>query len=269
MEKLVEADLLEKTADEIKADKQAWLDRQARNKAKKDAAYKDYNKARYGVLEPIKDYLEKELSKFDKLEFNINVSDWYGEGIEVRINCNDRKLSSEDTALAWNYQAALSSEGEVKKETGSWSGLKACTEEQLDSLRQTVSALETLNAMDWASLLKVTLPDYRDYAPTDLEDETKDYDFDDELNVQQVRELMGTGKAIRVKNYHDDNRWARDIYIAPVRETAKKFEVRTLSAYYIDNGSDPKEVFAQNKWTEPVMKSKIKIVEPVSIIDVE
>lgn len=269
MEKLTEADLLEKTADEIRADKQAWLDKQARNKAKKDAASKSYNKARYDVLNPIKEYIEQELSGFDKLQFNVDVYEWYGSGIEVRINCNENNKFQDSVALAWNYQAVLTEEGEVKKETGSWSGLKACTVEQIESLKQTVAALEKLNSMDWGQILKITLPDFKQFIPQDLEDETKEYDYDVELVVQQVRELVGQGKAIRIRNVHDDSRWASDLYFVPEKETNKKFEGTLFSARYVDGGEDPKSIYANNHYSVPVLKSKIHLIEPVSIIDVE
>lgn len=269
MKKLTEADLLEKTADEIRADKQAWLDKQARNKAKKDAASKSYNKARYDALNPVKEYIEQELAGFDKLQFQVSVYEWYGSGIEVRINCNENNKFQDSVALAWNYQAVLTEEGEVKKETGSWSGLKACTVEQIESLKQTVAALEKLNSMDWGQILKITLPDFKEFVPQDLEDETKEYDYDDELNSQQIRELIGAGKAIRIKNFRDDSRWASDLFLVPVKETPKKIEGTVFSARYVDGGEDPKAIYSNNHWTEPVMKSKIKIVEPVQIIDVE
>ena len=75
---------------------------------------------------------------------------------------------SDDTALSWSYKAALSSDGEVIKETNSWSGLKAVTESQMQSLTETLEALKYLNSIDWKVLLNKTLPNYKDYRKTDV-----------------------------------------------------------------------------------------------------
>lgn len=71
MEKLAEADLLERTADEIRADKQAWLDRKARNRQKSDAAYDAYRKAQLNQFQPIKDKIEQLLAKYTLLDINV------------------------------------------------------------------------------------------------------------------------------------------------------------------------------------------------------
>lgn len=270
MEKLTEADLLEKTADEIRAEKQAWLDRKARNKAKQNDADRRYSQARNDVLLPVRDYILSELAPFNLLHFDVSVNNWFGDGLEVQIRC-DENTRDEKTALRWDYKAAITSEGELKKETGSWSGLQACTADQIEHLKQTVAALEKLNDMDWRDILNVKLPDWMDYrvSKDDLEDETPEYDYDVELNSQQIRELIGAGKAIRIRNFRDDSRWASDLFLVPVKETPKKIEGTVFSARYVDGGEDPKAIYRNNHWTEPVMKSKIRIVEPVQIIDVE
>lgn len=268
MNKLVESDLLERTADEIRADKQAWLDRKKRNSQKSDAAYDAYRNAELNQFQPIKDKVEQLLSKYTLLDIDVNVDSTWKRAVEVRVQCAENSRS-DSTSLRWDYKATLMSDGELKKETGSWSGLQACTIDQIENLKQCVGALEDLNSIDWKSLLNVPKINWDDYSNYEKEDETPEYDYDLELNSQQVRELIGAGKAIRIRNFRDNARWASDLFLVPVKETPKKIEGTVFSARYVDDGEDPKVIYRNNHWTEPVMKSKIKIVEPVQIIDVE
>lgn len=273
MKKLNESDLVEKTTAEIEADKQAWLDRKKRNSEKGEIARREFRQATDKVLAPIEEYLRTQLKMFNKLEFDITVDRAYrskafnGDTVLVVIRCNERMKFDKNSALAWNYEVYIDSEGNAQKESGSWSGLQACTQEQLESLKQTVNALELLNELDWKKILNVTLPSY-DMLIYDKEDETPEYDYDVELNAQAVRELIGQGKAIRIKNTGDRG---YDLYIVPIRETNKKFEVVSFSAYYIDNNyTTAKELYDQYKrWPEPLLKSKITVVKPLNIIDVE
>ena len=195
MNKLVETDLLERTADEIRADKQAWLDRKARNKQKSDDAYKAYRTAQLNQFQPIKDYIEKLLSKYNLLDINVYVDRNWGDAIEVRVQCAENSRS-EATSLRWDYKATLMSNGELKKETGSWSGLQACTIDQIENLKQCVGALEDLNNIDWKSLLSVTPINWDDYYNYEKEDETPEYDYDTELKLELLRDILGQDKAI-------------------------------------------------------------------------
>lgn len=259
--------LVEKTADEIRADKQAWLDRKARNKEKSDQMWAKYREDERAILLPIKNTIESILSKFNLLSFDVRVEFNYGSLAEVRVRCNEDKKFSEDSALSWDYSALFNPKtGEVKKESGSWSGLKATTSAQLDSLRQTVEALEALNSVNYSELLNVKALNYDDYS-YEQEDETPEYDYDTELASQQIRELIGKGKAIRIKNFNGDRRGASDLFLVPLKETPKKIEGRVFSARYVDNGVDPKEIY--KSYPQPIMKSKITIVEPIEIVDVE
>lgn len=270
MERLHKSMLVEKTADEIRADKQAWLDRKARNKDKYDAANQAYRQARTEVEAPIEEYVKRMLSKYNLLQFDVSVDTGWDTIVDLNVRCNENNKFDRDSALSWDYRVKfVLRTGEVKKESGSWSGLQATTQAQLDSLKQTVSALEELNSIDYSQLLNIVIPDYEDYFNYEKEDETPEYDYDTELVSQQIRELIGKGKAIRIKNFKDDRRGASDLFLVPVKETAKKIEGTVFSARTIDDGGDPKETYRIYNWPEPIMKHKIKIVEPVQIIDVE
>lgn len=87
-------------------------------------------------------------------------------GYEITINYAQNNVHAEDKSLSWNFDITLDRDGNVKKETGSWSGLQATTPEQLNDLRKTVQILEVLNDMDWKTILNKAIkdtPEYKDY----------------------------------------------------------------------------------------------------------
>ena len=88
-----------------------------------------------------------------KLDFK--VSNRFGSyAIQVYSYYDTGAVDNDDVALSWKYEVRLNSDGEVTRETASWSGLKATNSTQLDSLKETVRILEILDSMNWASLLE-------------------------------------------------------------------------------------------------------------------
>lgn len=260
--------LVEKTTDEIRADKQAWLDRKARNKDKYDTASQSYRQARTDVEAPIEEYVKRMLSKYDLLQFDVSVDTGWDTMVDLYVRCNENNKFYTDSALSWNYRVKfVLRTGEVKKESGSWAGLQATTKAQLDSLKQTVSALEELNSIDYSQLLNIAIPDSDDYFNYEKEDETPEYDYDTELASQQIRELIGKGKAIKVGIQGKGDQWL----MVPLSETPKKFKAVIFSDYYLKmNGRTAKAVYAENRnWPESIAKDKITITEPLEIVDVE
>ena len=123
-----------------------------------------FGMAEYDVINPIKERLESDLSIFNLLQFVVRVERHYGgKGVRVRIECNENRKFDDSSALAWSYDVRLTDDGDVKRESSSWSGMKAVTPEQVNSLKQTVAAVEYLLYVDWASLINVTMPKYKHY----------------------------------------------------------------------------------------------------------
>ena len=89
------------------------------------------------------------------LELEARAEETWRDGYEVYIQANERRLHSDDSALSWHYKVVLDENGELTFESGSWSGLKATTPEQLASLKESVRVLEILQGLDWKSLLTV------------------------------------------------------------------------------------------------------------------
>lgn len=68
-----------------------------------------------------------------------------------------------DRPFRWSWSIRLDDNGEVLKESSSWSGLKATTTEDLDEIEESVRVLRILNTMDWDELLHTSMPNVEDY----------------------------------------------------------------------------------------------------------
>lgn len=203
----------------------------ARRKAYDDAeqeAWDRYQDAEDAVTEPIKSQIENMLRRFTALHFDVQVQRGWSSrrngrpGIDVKISCNERNLNDPDVALGWRWEASLDSDGAVKKESSSWSGLQACTEEQLRSLEQTFQALKLLNSIDWSVVLDVKLPKYSDYK-MDLPERPATENFEDELKEAELEELIGKNAAVEVYNWESSPYRGDSVYLQILRETPSQY----------------------------------------------
>lgn len=164
-------------------------------KQKASRSMREDEEAVYG---PIREYIESNLQKFDLLTFGVQLQRNYEwdrdeglDGVEIRVLCNDHNHFDDNVALSWNYDVKVE-DGEVKAESSSWSGLKAVTAEQLESLKQTVSAIEFLQSVDWVGLLANKLKKYDEYYKT-LPDMPERRDFDKDLLEEDIKDSFGKG----------------------------------------------------------------------------
>lgn len=123
------------------------------------------------------------------------------------------------TALGWHWAAKLDGEGNVVKESGSWSGLQAITIEQMDELEEAVHVLKVLNNMDWRSILDKAVPSYDDYldkeAQAQLHDRKKNRpDFDAQILEADIEDAIAAGEWIKL-----DGRPETDYYRGANRGT--------------------------------------------------
>lgn len=117
------------------------------------------------------------------------------------------------------------SDGELKKETGSWSGLQACTIDQIENLKQCVGALEDLNNIDWKSLLNVPEINRDDFYNYERENEAPEYDYDTELKLELLRDILGQDKAIEFIHPKLEQMfwgWKRNTYFLKVTKLTPK-----------------------------------------------
>ena len=72
---------------------------------------------------------------------------------EVRITANDSNKFDENVALAWNMDIKLNQNGDIVKDSSSWSGLKAVTPAQIADLEESVRIIKLLNSLDWNEIV--------------------------------------------------------------------------------------------------------------------
>lgn len=210
-----------------------------------DEAYRDASArsrdARAEALKPVQDALMEALSQFTALHFDIDCRidySWNGDDvgrnyINVRVQC-DQNNPTPDTSLRWEYSAHLSSSGSVVAETGSWSGLKATTPAQLRSLRQTVSALELLNTLDWKQLLDREVPD-TDAFFADIPKAPERVDWTSQFNVADLEDLVGDkSSAVLVNNWENSGYWGRSVYVRILRDAGSQFVVNIIPTSEVD-----------------------------------
>lgn len=257
-----------KREDILKRKEEYETDRAAR-KGRYDAQMVELQKARNNVMKPVQDEIASKLAQFKALEFNVDVREArYGEsGLSVRIQCNEYKKFNEDSALSWSYDATIGRDGQILKETSSWSGLQAVTEVQMESLRSTLAALEYLNSVDWSELLNRKLPEYGDYVTERNPDWEGRPDFDRQLLEVDIEECIG--KNILIKGTHLNGRGAACYLIT--KETPKQYEVVEISEFYIERTDDVAALVEQNrKYPQRVTKDKFMSVikKPLETMEV-
>jgi len=216
---------------------------------------------------PVENYLKSELSKFNLLSFQIGVDrgyDWEDEdpmsldSLEVRIRCNDDNKFDENVALTWSYDVSISG-GKVKSETSSWSGMNAVTPEQLDSLKQTVSAIEFLQSVDWEGMIKDKLPSSIEYYK-DMPSRPKNRDFDRELLEEDIRDSFGKGIGFKGREMVEyESRWNRPStgYYFFYGETKTQYRCVFVDTYYINNSDD------LSSWLEPRRMKKSNVISAI------
>lgn len=230
-----------------------------------------YKKAQDAVMNPVKSALEQKLAKFNALTFEVQVEpDWQASGdleetLRVRIKCNDtyEARNSESRALVWDWEARIH-KGEVEKKSSSWSGLQACTEDQLESLRQTVRALELLNDLDWEDLLNRQTPSWNEYFG-DQPRQPKGEDWDSELAKAQIEDIIGTNQIIKVFTWGESCPFnGRFCWVQILGETPARFKIEAYSPWDVEHGG----VRLGNGYLRQVKKESIRPVKPVEIQEV-
>lgn len=154
--------------------------------------------------------LEKQISDMigsTSLELNIKAdpySSFRSKGWSIRIeaNQNQRKFS-DDSALSWNWEVKLNTQGEVVKDSGSWSGLNAVTPAQMDDLEESVRVLRLLNSTDWNVILHSPMVQYSDFVSKDIQQEYQQRrkirpDFEKEIQKAELEEAVGTNTAFEL-----------------------------------------------------------------------
>lgn len=225
---------------------------------------RNYRQAEDAVTEPVREFLYNELAQFDLLDFKIDVQRGFRSrgvtGLDVHIRCNDSNMFADTSALSWSYKCSIDGNGEVKKESGSWSGLKATTAAQIDSLKQTVAALELLNSLDWYEILNKEMPKYSDYFDGGVERPER-VDFNKELEAAEIEDVIGQNVLVKVGGISEYGRtpvWARFI-----KETPTQYQIEIIDDWTKKRLEESGELKPGVGYKRNVRKDKIFLIDPV------
>lgn len=249
--------------DEILKQKAEWEAERDAAQAKHDEEEQSFYQAEYEVTSVVKDELEHQLSKFRALQFDVSVQrgGYRKKGLHVRVECNEHNKFDDDVALSWNYNAELDKDGNVLKETSSWSGLKATTTSQMESLTQTLEALKYLNSVDWSVVLDKEMPKYKDYFTQDMSKFYREQpNFDKMLMEADIEENIG--KDVLLVGAGSINQRGYPIgkaYYMILKETPSQYEIVKIPGYSLDDDDvDIKSIVEKNKkYSYRVRKDKL------------
>ena len=138
----------------------------------------NYRRVVMDIEDNVRSNLEQVLPYSDLIDIRVSRDYDWGSGVpylSVKISYDLNKTKNQ--SLAWSYSVGLDRDGNIKKESNSWSGLNAVTQEQLDDLEKSIEILKKLNIIDWESIVKTDVPSVGDYVTTKTLPE-KDFTFE-------------------------------------------------------------------------------------------
>lgn len=230
-----------------------------------------------------KKYLEEERKREDKirndvigaigntsLDLKIDVSGRFEHKYEIRVSDENNKFD-EDKALSWDWKVYLDENGDVKKESSSWSGMNAVTAKNLSNLKEIVRVLEILNKIDFKMLLEeVRPPKYQDYITESNPKYETTPDFDRELMEADIEDTIGTRKGILGTG---SKFYRGDVYHFIQRETPSSYTMWDILAYYVENNdeslSDLYDKYYDRRNEYKMRKDKFfeTIKQPITVVD--
>ena len=247
-----------------------------RRMAQREAEEQKLREAQYAIADPVKQELESIFEPYTTLHARVDVDPWGrfgGRGMAVRINVNESEKFSDDTALSWDYSAYIGADGEPARETSSWSGMKAVTENQLKNLEETLAVLKELATLDWKSLLDRAMPEFKDYITTpDPSRDSNKPNFDQELAEAEMEDIIGQRKMIEVQpfsgSWYSDitNRRSRNLFIAILKDSGSQYTIKECPMYGYEQGNAAK--YFDEGESHRVKKANIKPAKPINVIDV-
>ena len=125
----------------------------------------------------------------------IRVEERY-RGMEVDFDYEDR---GDNKALRWSWSVQLDREGNITKNSSSWSGLEATTPEQAADLQRSVNIITKLINVDWKPILEegyANRPKYSDYISL-KEMRSRENEFAQSLKEAVIEDIIGQPKWIK------------------------------------------------------------------------
>lgn len=237
--------------DDVLRRKQAYEDQ----KAQYDSEVQSYRRANHAATNDLQNLIR---SKIGVTSLDLDISAQPDFGGRIRVTINNGSNPHDSQALNWNYDVTLSGSGEVKKESGSWSGLSATTTEQINNLKESVRVIEILNNIDWKKVLQVELPDYNDFVKSEY---PKNENFNEQLLEADVLDAADQGYLI--KGHGDKYNPRVVMFYQVLKVNPKSFRVRAIPE---DNVRD------ESTWGDPFTIQKQEfyrlIDNPVQTVEV-
>ena len=250
----------ETRVDDIRASKQKWDSDFEQAYTNYDKMEYDYDVALGQLMENIETQIKLELGITDDSLLEIT-ADAYGNnklrskyrtGIKYKYGAPFDKKS----ALNWHIDIYLNDEGEVQKETGSWSGLEVHTPELLEDLKYSVNLIEKIMNLDYQKIImdaENVRPNRDDYITMKRPNRSDRPDFDRQIKEATIEDIIGTntiisGSAVPSSGYRAVSGWYKIL-----GQTAKRYKVTfvpdrtgTLTNQQLRDGLDSFE-FQVNK----------------------
>jgi len=194
--------------------------------------------------------IEKEVSELigaTSLPLEIRADETYvkgGKGFQmgwkVLVRANESTKFDDNTALAWSWEVELDADGNLLKDSSSWSGLKACTPAQIADLEESVRVIKLLNDIDWNTVLDKAVLDYEDFLDKEASAKLADRkaarpDFEKEILNDELEDMLGGNVAIKLRK--NDN-WRGSVYILPEAVTDQFVKGVIFPGYYADKGAE-------------------------------
>lgn len=184
----------------------------------------------------------------------VRIDSYYREGYHVHIDNGDNPYK-EGQALSWNVDVNLDPDGKVKFDTSSWSGLNATDDSHIADLRRTVEILDTIQHMDWKSILDRVGPKWEDYVKTpEPEDPSKQFAIEDAMD----RLSESIGQTILFKGLNPMKGKYDSMWYKITSEGPSTYSAKYLSPYYVNGASSSGiERMFQNAKTTRFPKAEI------------
>ena len=170
-----------------------------------DAQMGNYRRVVMDIEDNVRSNLEQVLPYSDLIDIKVSRDyDWSSGAPYLSVKISYDLNKTKNQSLAWSYSVGLDRDGNIKKESNSWSGLNAVTQEQLDDLEKSIEILKKLNIIDWESIVKTDVPSVKDYVTTKTLPE-KDFTFEQfnaDLEDFVGQDVIFISKYLKSENYY-------------------------------------------------------------------
>ena len=265
--------------DDIKAARDAWEKDFELAQKEYDQQERDYDNVLYTLMENIETEIKNELSDLDTTNLLIQANPYgarFGSDFRTEIRFTYGERSDNKISLKWDAEFSLDNDGNVKKETGSWSGLEATTPELLNDLKNSVKIIERIVNMNWQDIIldaEAKRPNRKDYVKKSRPDRGTRPDFEQQIVAAEIEDAIQTGKLIKGNSVPAlGYRYTTRGYYKIWSETPKRFNISFIPERYIENRNVEeyaKYIERELAYTQQVNKDNLykNIVQPVETVE--